>query len=570
MATITKTHIEDNYGSSYQSTWTFTITGTNIVASDTTFTLVTPSVKAKYVGSSKGYAMVGGDSGIIRIGNEHIEILQASRASYGKGQFNAWTSGTTNTLVKNSPSTSSQRGKHSVILNTADFFNDTNPTIRTLNIESVDGVLQGASASNKSGTTHMNMTTITSDWGTFATLTLNAPPRFTSGNLSFDTTEIYAGITTVSVDVDVTSAGLGAQYDGTISSIVLTVGNQQSNILTTSGTLSILLDEPGTFTPSITVTDSRGQTSNVGWVNPITVLPYICQVSGVKVERIDTNGKSDDEGTNVALQGTFTHTHDTTANSTLITPLVQLDNNGTLTTINNVTWYTNWTPTGGFSGSITSNSDWQALTSPVTIYAKLTDTFAKENSYELLITPKTTRNTTGGVSMTVTVPQSFYLLVGAAGGHGLGIGMKPPTDALYVDMDSYFNKDIIINDALQNSPMTMRTEMGVLNILGDGIAINGQFKDFYKITTVQKVISGGINANSYVAAANISMTAQSGYNAVGIVGHSSSNFRVQPTTNYVSNNTTIFAGFANWSASNVTSDVTVIFYVLWLKATAAS
>lgn len=99
---------------------------------------------------------------------------------------------------------------------------------------------------------------------------------------------------------------------------------------------------------------------------------------------------------------------------------------------------------------------------------------------------------------------------------------------------------------------------------------SGQYENLYKITTVQKVISGGINANNYVAAANITMTAEPGYNAVGIVGHASNYFRVQPTTNYVVNNTTLFAGFANWSATNVTSDVTVTFYILWLKATAAS
>ena len=65
------------------------------------------------------------------------------------------------------------------------------------------------------------------------------------------------------------------------------------------------------------------------------------------------------------------------------------------------------------------------------------------------------------------------------------------------------------------------------------------------------------------------MTAQSGFNAVGIVGSASSNFRIQPTTHYVLDNTHLFAGFANWTSSNVTSSTTVTFYVLWLKATSA-
>ena len=89
--------------------------------------------------------------------------------------------------------------------------------------------------------------------------------------------------------------------------------------------------------------------------------------------------------------------------------------------------------------------------------------------------------------------------------------------------------------------------------------------DNYKVTTVPVTISGGIGANSYKAASDISMTPEDGYKAVGIVGHSSNYFRVQPTTNYVKDDSTIYAGFANWSATAVTSDVNVVFYVLWIK-----
>ena len=89
--------------------------------------------------------------------------------------------------------------------------------------------------------------------------------------------------------------------------------------------------------------------------------------------------------------------------------------------------------------------------------------------------------------------------------------------------------------------------------------------DNYKVTTVPVTISGGIDANSYKAASDITMTPEDGYKAVGIVGHSSNYFRVQPTTNYVKDDSTIFAGFANWSATAVTSTVNVVFYVLWIK-----
>lgn len=112
-------------------------------------------------------------------------------------------------------------------------------------------------------------------------------------------------------------------------------------------------------------------------------------------------------------------------------------------------------------------------------------------------------------------------------------------------------------------------ELGDLSVtLAEALGIENNplgRSDNYKITTVSVTISGGIDANSYKAASDIAMTPQEGYNAVGIVGHSSNYFRVQPTTNYIKDNSTLYAGFANWSASNVTSNVTITFYVLWMK-----
>ena len=112
-------------------------------------------------------------------------------------------------------------------------------------------------------------------------------------------------------------------------------------------------------------------------------------------------------------------------------------------------------------------------------------------------------------------------------------------------------------------------ELGDLSVtLAEALGIEDSplgHSDNYKITRVQNVSSGGVRSNSNVASADIEMTSEEGYNAVGIVGHASTNFRVQPTTNYVKDNSTLYAGFANWSASNVTSNVTITFYVLWMK-----
>ena len=99
-----------------------------------------------------------------------------------------------------------------------------------------------------------------------------------------------------------------------------------------------------------------------------------------------------------------------------------------------------------------------------------------------------------------------------------------------------------------------------------GGTLTGQISGLFKISTVAVTLSSGIGANSNVSAANRTMTAQSGYNAVGIVGWQSSQWRIRPTTNYILNNTTLYAGFANDSATAVSQSTTVTFRVLWMRA----
>ncbi len=106
-----------------------------------------------------------------------------------------------------------------------------------------------------------------------------------------------------------------------------------------------------------------------------------------------------------------------------------------------------------------------------------------------------------------------------------------------------------------------------VEVQGD-MKVTGYVEEFYKITMVA-VAAGAINAHSYESATAHAMTAQAGYHAVGIIGWTTSNFRIRPTTHRVDSDTELFAGFANTSASNVTTDTTVTFRVLWLKATSA-
>lgn len=83
-------------------------------------------------------------------------------------------------------------------------------------------------------------------------------------------------------------------------------------------------------------------------------------------------------------------------------------------------------------------------------------------------------------------------------------------------------------------------------------------------TTVNKTLSNGITAGSYIASSDITMSEQEGYKAVGIVGYSSTSRRIRPTTYYVKDNTTLYAGFANDSTDDAGS-TTIGFKVLWIK-----
>ena len=106
-----------------------------------------------------------------------------------------------------------------------------------------------------------------------------------------------------------------------------------------------------------------------------------------------------------------------------------------------------------------------------------------------------------------------------------------------------------------------------VEILGD-LNITGAVSGLYKITTVPVTV-GAINAHKNEAGADRAMTAVAGYHAVGIVGYSTTNFRISPATNYVHSDTAIYAGFKNVSDTDVAAGVTVTFRVLWLKATSA-
>lgn len=105
-------------------------------------------------------------------------------------------------------------------------------------------------------------------------------------------------------------------------------------------------------------------------------------------------------------------------------------------------------------------------------------------------------------------------------------------------------------------------------IRGSSISISNPITGFYKITQVTVSVPA-LSAHANVAASSHSMTAQSGFHAVGIMGWSSGSYRIRPTTHYIASDTSLYAGFANTSAGATSQAFNVVFYVLWLKATSA-
>ena len=137
----------------------------------------------------------------------------------------------------------------------------------------------------------------------------------------------------------------------------------------------------------------------------------------------------------------------------------------------------------------------------------------------------------------------------------------------YNEVDNDDEYALIVGNGDENSPSNALS----LSWGGD-LTIAGQHQALYKITTVA-VETGSIDADSYKSSQNYPMTEESGYNAVGIVGWSTSNWRIQPTSHYIVSNTQIYAGFANYksppSSGTSSASATITFRVLWLKATSA-
>lgn len=306
---------------------------------------------------------------------------------------------------------------------TSRFFNSANKTARTLTITLSPAYWE-----------------LSNDWSTYSnnstpsgtvTLMLDVPPTATLGTPTYATPQ-YAGLGAYTVPI--TSAK--AYYGGDISKVTLTVG-QDSTVQTYSTptisnqTISVTPTMAGTYTPTVTVEDSRGQIATYT-LPQITVNPYNVPSVSFDVYRTNNIGVKNDEGHYALIQSTISYTD---AVATLTEPSIQIDGVDLSSLANaSVTWYKTWSNTSGVSNVI---SNWTTLVPQnhtVTIYGLIdwkyntTGNFAEDTSYQITLVANDSLNG-HSAPITQTMSTAFYTIDFQAGGKEIAFG-APANDNL--------------------------------------------------------------------------------------------------------------------------------------------
>ena len=421
MATVSKTYTE-NTNASYKATWVLSATGTDLAPTTNAFTVSLPTLSAKYTYSGKSYASVDVSYDVYINNINTYQRYWYYRGQQGDaGKMVATTSGSTYTLSPYSNNTTQT-------LYLSNYFTSSNPTVRTLPItiqEAYNGstFLSSSNTSNADGSMfncYQGGTAVA--LGTIGYLTLNAPPTATIGTPTYSNPQ-YAGLGAYTVTV--TSAS--ARYSGNIDSITLTIGNQTdvktfSSTTVTNQTFAITPALAGTYTPTITIVDSRGQTT-VKSLPQITVGQYSNPSTVFTVIRTDSSGIPDDEGEYGVASATFSYTD---AVAGLLQPSVTVtDENGQSVTTT-TTWYETWTSSTGVSSAV----NWTNYNpdAPVTLYGLISGSFSPSETYTVTIVAN---DSEGGTStpITQTLSTGFFTIDFQAGGKEIAFG-APANDTL--------------------------------------------------------------------------------------------------------------------------------------------
>lgn len=282
MGTVTYSLTED-YESSYQASWVFSFTGTNVTATGSTVSVAIPTATAKMTGSGKATGRAQVDSVTLKAGTVN------GNKNYKWYLESSWASGATKTLPIDSDGDTTP-----TVFNTSDIFTSANSTSRTVNVAlapySSSMYFQGSSW-NGNKNWNLGERNVSSSLGTIATITLNAPPILSNATASSTSkngiywTEDSLGLANSQVKV----TGYSVQY-GADANVTLTVGEKTVTSTSTAGIyLPIVGIEAGTYSPVLTVTDSRGQ-SSTRTLGPIVIQQYERATYDISQVTSDING----------------------------------------------------------------------------------------------------------------------------------------------------------------------------------------------------------------------------------------------------------------------------------------
>ena len=451
MATRVET-LTENYYNSYKSTWTVTYSADDISVDQSSFTLPPLVLQTKYVYSGKNRGSA----------TAHYSCSLSS-GKYGKdSSYNGGTFVSGNTYIVADMPAGGDISAPPIIVQTGDLFDATNKTQRSVTFQYVLHYLDLYSAKSKnaeevewaneyiwgsySGST---------SWDIFTTLpkiTLNVPPTATVGDLTFSTpTYKYAGLTTAYVNVKTSGTYGGASYGGDVTTITFTIGTQSVSLtgssITGDDTLSIPLNYGGSFIPTITITDSRGQSTTYRKTQ-IDVSVYTQPSAVVEVERTYPTGAPYDEGENAVVSATLTFD---SAIAHATAPTITVTDDLGVVSSPTVAWYSTRAGDGTLSGSVT----WSNLSTGVTVYALLTRTggFDPNKSYLITLTPSDDIGG-AGTSTSQTLSTAFFTIDFLAGGHGIAFGRPATTAGFYVDMETHLLQGVDITGDMTASGTT--------------------------------------------------------------------------------------------------------------------
>lgn len=322
-----------------------------------------------------------------------------------------------------------------ITLRTATFFSSTNKTVRKLSVAYNNGTSSfRGNAGNSEYADFLQGDTLSFNFS--QTITLDVPPTFSEAfSYTGDFSGVpYAGLTTANVSLSSLKAYYGGDFTG-VGKAEFTIGSQtvsKANPVN-NDVLSIPLNVVGTFTPTVKITDSRGQVAT-HTLNAITVQGYVAPSVNFSVERTTSTGTPDDEGVQAVISTTFNFTE---AIATLSAPTIAVTDDDGVTQTVSTTWYSSRASDGTLS-SVMSSSDWASLSSGDTVYGlvSITGDFNTQKSYQIAITPQDSEGT--GTTITQTLGSAFYTVDFYAGGHGIAFGQPASQDGFFCNMDAHF------------------------------------------------------------------------------------------------------------------------------------